>query len=119
MQTYHYDKLTQSSIEGMINTIRNKLNLQLKNIHYVYDDAINKTNTLSSSFHGNSTNTNNIDEVEQTENQVDTNSNKLSNSTDMSSYITKPVASTNKEHDSNSQTHNSNHSHPKKKKFHI
>lgn len=125
MQTYHYDKLTQSSIEVMINTIRNKLNLQLKNIHYVYDDdPINKTNTLSSSFHGNGTNTNtntnnNIDEVEQTENQVDTNSNKLSNSTDMSSYITKPVASTNKEHDSNSQTHNSNHSHPKKKKFHI
>jgi hypothetical protein len=36
-QTYHYDKLTQSEIEVMINNIRTKLNIQSKHIHFVDD----------------------------------------------------------------------------------
>lgn len=40
-QTYHYDKLTQSEIDVMINNIRTKLNIQSKHIHYV-DDKISK-----------------------------------------------------------------------------
>jgi hypothetical protein len=34
-QTYHYDKLTQSEIDVMINNIRTKLNIQSKHIHFV------------------------------------------------------------------------------------
>lgn len=61
MQTYHYDKLAQSSIEVMINTIRSNLNLQLKHIHYVYEDHnTNNTNAnaITTANITNTTNTN-------------------------------------------------------------
>ena len=44
MQTYYYDKLTQSNIEVMINTIRSKLNMHIKYIHYIYNDVQNVKN---------------------------------------------------------------------------
>lgn len=118
MQTYHYDKLTQSSIEVMINTIRNKLNLQLKHIHYVYDENMNKHNNLSSSFHGiNTTKGGVMEDSEHSEchqSQLENNSNKLSNSSEMSGSI-------HKDSDNNQLHNNSHHSYPhaKKKKFHT
>lgn len=122
MQTYHYDKLTQSSIEVMINTIRNKLNLQLKYIHYVYDENMNKPTSMSSSFHSTNINTNvninNLDQVEPSENHAENNSNKLSNSTEMSSYIAKESKEY-KENINNNSLSQHSQSHPKKKKFHT
>ena len=43
-QTYHYDKLTQSEIEVMINNIRTKLNIQSKHIQFVQDNRHNNEN---------------------------------------------------------------------------
>ena len=39
-QTYHYDKLTQSEIDVMINNIRTKLNIQSKHIQFVDEKII-------------------------------------------------------------------------------
>lgn len=123
MQTYHYDKLTQSSIEVMINTIRNKLNLQLKHIHYVYDENMIKHNNLSSSFH--------VDETEQSDDRLENNNSKLSNSREIiSSSITKDNKENkenrdikeykvHKEDDTDIHRVQSNNPHPKKKKFHT
>lgn len=41
-QTYHYDKLTQSEIDVMINNIRTKLNIQSKHIQFVDEKYSNK-----------------------------------------------------------------------------
>lgn len=116
MQTYHYDKLTQSSIEVMINTIRNKLNLQLKYIHYVYDENMNKHNNLSSSFHSINSTKGITEDSDHSECQLENNSNKLSNSTEMSVAVSTTI---NNECDNNLLHINSHHSHPKKKKFHT
>ena len=122
MQTYNYDKLTQSSIEVMINTIRDKLNLQLKHIHYVYNE--NKNHTKS-----NITNLlptiqeHNIDETNETnnENNKETLSNSLTlntNNIHNEKYKVKDSL------DSNSHTNITNNnpqhvSYPKKKKSHT
>jgi hypothetical protein len=65
-QTYHYDKLTQSEIEVMINNIRTKLNIQSKHLHFVEEiEDIKKTN-INSEVNLNSTNvSNNTNEIEK------------------------------------------------------
>jgi hypothetical protein len=129
MQTYNYDKLTQSSIEVMINTIRNKLNLQLKHIHYVYDENIIHKNNITNSSSSASSSSSVLEN--QSHNMDDSNekhNEKLSNSLTLSTNNNRNENYKDKEKDT-LDTHNSSNtninnnastvSQPKKKKFHT